>query len=577
MPQSQSPPTETNITSGRSSPTLSTYSSSSHFKPQPMQPFPLNINLINDTSMNQAQFKEQLQLHVQTIGILVAEKTELQSKLQQQVKKSDKKQDECDELTGRLKASRQKINDLEKLIQQLGQQQNQTESSNLINNQNQTEMGKLIGEINSKDLFIDELRIRLDESNEKLSLKQQETQKLAQLTLDLKSQLEIMQLKMSQITNSIEHEEGQQPPQIDIIQQDEIYKLKELNLSLETKLDETNQKMDKQKEDLKTEYQNYVDRLQKQVESLVDQINRMTDEREDAFSKIDKLESVLAASNKKNEKLSQEIDELSAKLSEKDQVSPRLANNEQMSKIDLLEHEIRYFKQQIEILLHEQSSFKSVIDDKDQSITNLSKLLENFESDREKFNTLLEQTHNDKQTISRILKQNNDLKDQLTELQDAYVTVTKANLDLATQLQTEQFKLKTVENVEEVKTGEQVPSSEWGDDENGENQANLNKDDTSKNDTLLDSIKKRIEDLEKENKDLNDYISLMNLEKEKQAELIDSLRDKIVSLESIQVATNSGIKADFSEEHLNNMKLLEVSVFLVLIIIIDFLNVIYNW
>lgn len=63
----------------------------------------------NDVKM----YEEQLSLHLQTIGILVAEKTELQSTLQQTLKKIDKKQEEIDELSGRLKASRQKIIDLE--------------------------------------------------------------------------------------------------------------------------------------------------------------------------------------------------------------------------------------------------------------------------------------------------------------------------------------------------------------------------------------------------------------------------------------------------------------------------------
>lgn len=45
--------------------------------------------------------REQLQLHVQTIGILVAEKTELQAKLQQEMIKVDLKQVEVDELTSK--------------------------------------------------------------------------------------------------------------------------------------------------------------------------------------------------------------------------------------------------------------------------------------------------------------------------------------------------------------------------------------------------------------------------------------------------------------------------------------------
>ena len=59
-------------------------------------------------------FREQLQLHAQTIGVLVAEKTELHSTLQQTAKKCEKFERENDELLGRLKASRQRITDLER-------------------------------------------------------------------------------------------------------------------------------------------------------------------------------------------------------------------------------------------------------------------------------------------------------------------------------------------------------------------------------------------------------------------------------------------------------------------------------
>ncbi|CAF4404393.1 unnamed protein product, partial [Adineta steineri] len=50
--------------------------------------------------------QEQLEIHVQTIGILVAEKTDLSAKLSQSVKQYERKQGEIDEIQGRLKASR---------------------------------------------------------------------------------------------------------------------------------------------------------------------------------------------------------------------------------------------------------------------------------------------------------------------------------------------------------------------------------------------------------------------------------------------------------------------------------------
>ncbi len=57
------------------------------------------------------------QIHVQTIGILVAEKTDISAKLTQSIKQFERKQSEIDEIQGRLKASRERVEELEKLTQ----------------------------------------------------------------------------------------------------------------------------------------------------------------------------------------------------------------------------------------------------------------------------------------------------------------------------------------------------------------------------------------------------------------------------------------------------------------------------
>ncbi|CAK9253477.1 unnamed protein product, partial [Sphagnum jensenii] len=289
----------------------------------------------------------------------------------------------------------------------------------------------------------------------------------------------------------------------------------------------------------------------KQLESLVDQINRLTDEREDAFSKIDRLESMLSNANDLNRQLAADLNDMQLK-----QQQSKLSTNEpkqqqqtggvggrddNLVKIDLLENEIKYFKQQIDILLKEDVSTKRLLAEREQAVVNLNKLLENYEADREKYAALLEQNHNDKQTISRILSQNNELKTQLVELQDAYVNVTKVNLDLTTQLQTEQFKLKQLNETVMMMTqstnhqnqngsidnnsSSSRLSAEWGDDEqtNGHVQSKEKEDDQNDvkdnesgggdgppKETIMDNIKRRIVYLEKENKDLNDYIVLMN-------------------------------------------------------------------
>lgn len=67
-------------------------------------------------------FSFSIKIHVQTIGILVAEKTDITAKLTQSIKQIERKQSEIDEIQGRLKASRERVEELEK--------SNQNSSSN---------------------------------------------------------------------------------------------------------------------------------------------------------------------------------------------------------------------------------------------------------------------------------------------------------------------------------------------------------------------------------------------------------------------------------------------------------------
>ena len=530
-------------------------------------------NLAPPMLTNDPAIKEQLQLHVQTIGILVAEKAELQSRLGQYQKKADKTQEECDELMGRLKASRQKIVDLERQNSQMQQQFQQHPNGNANNsisnvnhsNQLQIEMQHLNNELNSKNLLINELKALLAECQEKLNVKQDEMQKLSQMTLDLKSHLEIAKMIESNGTNY----------------EDEVLKLRESNASLEATLE-------KQKSDLLEEHQRLMETYKKQIESLVDQINRMTDEREEAFSKIDRLDYKVAELNRLNGELStkivhieeeklQQIQQLSAAQQSTPLVdTARVAQLEQKekeytSKIDLLENEIKYFKQQIDILLREQQEMNIFLNDKEQSISNLTKLVQNYEADREKFNAILEQGHSDKQTLSRCLKQNNELKEQLTELQDAYVKLTNTNLELATQLESERFKLKHVnettppkseqvirEGLESIASElqaqmdtldikqeprEPVLSSDWGDEaESSNDRSNDSSADRNNNETkaitFMDTVKERIEYLEKENKDLNDYISLINQQLADKQEMLDQQTVSKANLDQLKELKN---------------------------------------
>lgn len=59
-------------------------------------------------------FTVYFKIHVQTIGVLVAEKTDISARLTQTVKQLERKQNEVDQIQGRLTVSRERIEELER-------------------------------------------------------------------------------------------------------------------------------------------------------------------------------------------------------------------------------------------------------------------------------------------------------------------------------------------------------------------------------------------------------------------------------------------------------------------------------
>ena len=143
---------------------------------------------------------------------------------------------------------------------------------------------------------------------------------------------------------------------------DEVMSLKYRNQELERNLFDAHAKLESLQESLKGEYQTYVDQLRRQVESLVDQINRMSDEREDSFAKIDRLESMLKSSSVKNEDLNREVGQLRKEVEAA--TSPSAIDPAQVQirnqKNELLEDEIKYFKQLLFEEQHEKSNMRQV-------------------------------------------------------------------------------------------------------------------------------------------------------------------------------------------------------------------------
>ena len=129
-----------------------------------------------------------------------------------------------------------------------------------------------------------------------------------------------------------------------------------------------------------------------------------------------------------------------------------------------------------------------LVEEKESGINELNKQLQSCEQDRLEHGRLVEQAHNDKQALSRAVQQNRELKQQLVELQDAYVNVTKVNLDLTTQLQAAEYKLSQQAAVVETPVvADESGQNEWGDEE--VDKVELTASNVNDPPTLMESVK----------------------------------------------------------------------------------------
>ncbi|KAG0730072.1 Golgin subfamily A member 2 [Chionoecetes opilio] len=141
--------------------------------------------------------REQLQVHIQTIGILVAEKSDLESKLTQADLARKRKTEEVIELEGRLGASRQRVREVEG---RLGTVTGDRDcSSSLLETQVKELEAKKATNLKTNKLCED-LRATVAELTERLSVKTQDFDKLLTQLSNTKSELSMASLNIQQVT-----------------------------------------------------------------------------------------------------------------------------------------------------------------------------------------------------------------------------------------------------------------------------------------------------------------------------------------------------------------------------------------
>ncbi|XP_064650352.1 golgin subfamily A member 2-like isoform X2 [Lineus longissimus] len=361
--------------------------------------------------------KEQLQVHIQTIGILVAEKSELQSGLNQAQKTAEQRYEEVEELSGRLKASRMRVADLER---NLSTASNSSQTYEKSNKEMSKEIDRLKLDLYKANKSGEDLRQQSSELQEKLQAKVSECFGFQQSVADLRHALEMKEVLIQQLSNRPENPEDMQL--IEQLQQEKM----ELSNRIE-QYNEAFQKLTTERDQIAEQYQRYIEQLQQKCQELESQINALNREKElliktqkELEESVERLQEQLAnAPPSANPQLQETIQELSLHL--------------EKVKFDYGELQRKY-----EAQIQDNSQLSRLVEEKEGRIVDLESSIEQMGEDTCDKTKLLENIQSDKTALSRAMTQNKELKSQLAELQNGFVKMSNENMDLLTQVQSEQ-------------------------------------------------------------------------------------------------------------------------------------------
>ncbi|CAH8433002.1 unnamed protein product [Schistosoma turkestanicum] len=392
-------------------------------------------NLESSSQRDLEKTKEQIRAHAKTIGVLVAEKTELQSQVTHLDNLAVQRLREIDDVNSRLKASRQQILDLERSLSDSRETVNslQTEGNDL-----QNQIKCLQGEIKREKNTRQNLENELAETSSRLTAKSCELAQTGISLNELRQQLELSQIYVNQLGST-----GDSLMQLEDKNYRKLYeewlaedvdlqnRLKELELSLSS--------ADAEKKRMDAQYRNYVAQVEQQANDLLSQLsetNKLKQEMELS------LESVSRQLREKND----EINDLTCRLNSVQIIPTSLAavqtqlltsssssaadavtieeqqhvnstpssqQQESLEQIEILENQLKCRVEELEhsnIEIHRLHSQLSLLEE-------TIKQLQNSLADRD---AVLATATSERTTLSRAVEQNKNLKQQLSDLQTAY-------------------------------------------------------------------------------------------------------------------------------------------------------------
>ncbi|GLH09745.1 Golgin subfamily A member 2 [Gryllus bimaculatus] len=370
--------------------------------------------------------QEQLQLHVQTVGILVGEKAELEAALSKSQQTAKQKAADVEELQGRLKASRHKVSDLERELGSATTASKQLESSVQQQNKELTRL-KLEKEMASKQL--EEIEEEAAELRQNLDVRTNEAQTLQHELREKQSQLDLAQLKIQQLSLS---DMTEMEKQLESLHQQKVGLERQL-----AELQQTVQALGSERDQANSQYQEYLHHVNGQMKSMADKLASATAENEQLSNREQSLVKHLSELEKQLQLLQQQNQRNRGKDS-----PSHVASTELIQRLEQNIHTLEEEKEKLTLSMDSQIQENKVVQDQldmyMSRVEELESMVESLKADQPDTRKLLAAMESDKVAASRAVGQNQKLKEQLLELEEGFIQVSNQKVDLTQELQKEQ-------------------------------------------------------------------------------------------------------------------------------------------
>ncbi|XP_050294913.1 golgin subfamily A member 2 [Anthonomus grandis grandis] len=410
-----------------------------------------------ETQQEIVRLRSELQTHLQTIGLLVAEKTELASNLSQYELNFKQKIMESEELQARLKASRSRVADLEREVNNLKTGKAKMETL-------EGEYGSALQNLRQEYQVLkeqrDELAQDLIEVREKLKNTMEENVQLQQQLKEITGKFSLAEVKIQQLSSG---GVGTVDSQVE--------QLTQQKFALEGDIANLNQMLKsviKERDESTIQFQQYAQQLNAQISNLSSKQEELQQENENL--RVQEQNRIKHIGDLERQLQSLQTDQVNY-------ISRGVSN------VDL-KNEVESFREKCEQLQAQKTqaeeNYTKVSNEKDlllkeleaktDSISQLESMIEQLKGNQPDSVKLLATMESDKVAASMAIQQNRELKQQLEGMQEVVMKMDndkvvltenlkaqqQTNKDLMEKLQKTELTLQSLADAIEIKDKELI-------------------------------------------------------------------------------------------------------------------------